>query len=117
MLAKRIATIMPELSYKEKLELTKIYSISGCLDEEKPLVARRPFRMPYHAITAAALLGGGRVPKPGEISLAHCGVLFLDEFPEFDKKIIEEQNNISCVFYVCGGRQSLQMRIFRRQHS
>ncbi|MCI8631554.1 MAG: YifB family Mg chelatase-like AAA ATPase [Firmicutes bacterium] len=89
MLAKRIATIMPELSYKEKLELTKIYSISGCLDEEKPLVARRPFRMPYHAITAAALLGGGRVPKPGEISLAHCGVLFLDEFPEFDKKIIE----------------------------
>ena len=89
MLARRIPTVMPELSYEEKLELTKIYSISGLLGENEPFIEKRPFRMPYHAVTPAALLGGGHIPKPGEISLAHCGVLFLDEFPEFDKKIIE----------------------------
>lgn len=89
MLAKRIPTIMPELSYEEKLELTKIYSIAELLGSDTPFIEKRPFRMPYHAITAPALLGGGRIPKPGEISLAHRGVLFLDEFPEFDKKMIE----------------------------
>lgn len=89
MLARRIPTIMPELSYEEKLELTKIYSIAELLSSDTPFIEKRPFRMPYHAITAPALLGGGRIPKPGEISLAHRGVLFLDEFPEFDKKMIE----------------------------
>ncbi len=89
MLASRIATIMPALTYEEMLELTKIYSISGMLDEKEQIVRVRPFRVPYHSATAAALIGGGRIPKPGEISLAHRGVLFLDEFPEFDRKTIE----------------------------
>lgn len=89
MLASRIPTIMPELSYEEMLELTKIYSISGMLSEMESVICERPFRMPYHSATIPALLGGGRIPKPGEISLAHKGVLFLDEFPEFDRKVIE----------------------------
>lgn len=89
MLASRIATIMPELSYDEMLELTKIYSISGLLNENEQIVNVRPFRMPYHSASVPALFGGGRIPKPGEVSLAHHGVLFLDEFPEFERKTIE----------------------------
>lgn len=89
MIAKRIPTIMPELSYEESIELTKIYSVNGMLNKEDGLVYNRPFRMPHHSITANALIGGGRNPKPGEISLAHHGVLFLDEFLEFQKNIIE----------------------------
>lgn len=89
MVAKRMPTIMPELSYEESIELTKIYSVNGMLDPDEGLIRRRPFRSPHHSITANALIGGGKIPKPGEISLAHHGVLFLDEFLEFQKNIIE----------------------------
>lgn len=89
MIAKRIPTIMPTLTYDESIEITKIYSVNGMLDSNMGLLVNRPFRMPHHSITATSLIGGGRIPKPGEISLSHNGVLFLDEFLEFKKNIIE----------------------------
>lgn len=89
MAAKRIPTIMPPLGREESLEISKIYSICGLLPADMPLMSRRPFRSPHHTITASALAGGGSVPRPGEISLASGGVLFLDELPEFSGKVIE----------------------------
>lgn len=89
MLAKRIPSIMPSLSFEESLELSKIYSISGKLDNDHVLMTHRPFRSPHHTITQTALIGGGRCPQPGEISLAAHGVLFLDELPEFDNRTLE----------------------------
>jgi magnesium chelatase family protein len=88
MLAKRIPTIMPDLSFNESMEISKIYSIAGLMDQQA-LISQRPFRAPHHTITTTALTGGGYTPKPGEISLAHLGVLFLDELPEFQKNTIE----------------------------
>lgn len=89
MLAKRIPTILPEMSFNEKLETTKIYSIAGAIPSGKSLVEKRPFRSPHHTVSAQALTGGGLTPKPGEISLAHNGVIFMDEFPEFDRRAKE----------------------------
>lgn len=89
MLAKRFPTILPEMTFEESMETTKIHSIAGVLDPEKPMVTRRPFRSPHHTISATALSGGGTVPRPGEISLAHNGVLFLDELPEFNRDCLE----------------------------
>jgi magnesium chelatase family protein len=89
MLAKRLPTILPDLTFEEALEVTRIHSISGILKGNTPLVTRRPFRSPHHTISPNGLVGGGKYPKPGEISLAHYGVLFLDEVPEFDKQALE----------------------------
>lgn len=89
MMAKRLQTILPPLTLEESIEISKIYSICGLLDETKGLVRERPFRSPHHTITPTALTGGGRVAKPGEISLANGGVLFLDELPEFQKTTLE----------------------------
>lgn len=89
MLAKRMPTILPELSLEESIQISKIYSISGLLSNDEYLIRTRPFRSPHHTITTTALTGGGRSPTPGEISLAHLGVLFLDELPEFTRNTIE----------------------------
>jgi magnesium chelatase family protein len=89
MLSKRFATILPSQTLEEALETTKIYSVAGLLPHNKGIIATRPFRSPHHSISDSALVGGGRFPKPGEISLAHNGVLFLDELPEFKKNVLE----------------------------
>lgn len=89
MIAKRIPTILPDLTFNEALEITKIHSISEILPKEKPIVTNRPFRAPHHTISFTSLVGGGISPRPGEISLAHYGVLFLDELPEYNKKTLE----------------------------
>jgi len=89
LLAQAMSSILPRLSLEEILEVTKIYSVSGLLPYNQPLILNRPFRSPHHTASGVALVGGGRIPKPGEISLAHRGVLFLDEFPEFPRKVLE----------------------------
>jgi len=89
MLAQRLPSILPPMSAQEALEVTKIYSVAGLLGARPGIVKARPFRFPHHTISQTALVGGGSVPKPGEISLAHFGVLFLDELPEFSRSAIE----------------------------
>ena len=89
MLAKRFPTILPEMNFDEAIETTKIHSIAGMLPADTPLIVNRPFRAPHHTLSAVSLIGGGANPKPGEISLAHNGVLFLDELPEFSKSAME----------------------------
>ncbi len=89
MIAQRIPTIMPSLSPEEQLEVSKVYSVCGMLPPGRALLSKRPFRSPHHTISPQALAGGGRIPRPGELSLATRGVLFLDEFPEFQKNVLE----------------------------
>ncbi len=89
MLAKRFSTILPDMIWEEQLETTRIHSIMGLLKDHQGLVDHRPFRSPHHTTSDIAIVGGGSVPRPGEISLAHNGVLFLDEFPEFDRSVLE----------------------------
>jgi len=89
LLAQAIPSILPPLSFEESLEVTKIYSIAGLLPKDKPLINLRPFRSPHHTSSEVALIGGGNPPRPGEITLSHRGVLFLDEFPEFHRDVLE----------------------------
>ncbi len=89
MLAQRLATILPSLDFEEALETSKVYSVMGIMPRGQGLITRRPFRCPHHTISDAGLIGGGVIPKPGEVSLAHNGVLFLDEMPEFRKNVLE----------------------------
>lgn len=89
MISKRLPTILPDMTFDESLEVTKIHSIAGILSTNTPLITQRPFRHPHHTISSISLVGGGKIPKPGEISLAHYGVLFFDELPEFNKNTLE----------------------------
>lgn len=89
MLARRLPSILPQLTYEEAIETTKIHSIAGLTNKDIFLVTEKPFRAPHHTISDAGLIGGGHIPKPGEISLAHNGVLFLDEFPEFKRNVLD----------------------------
>lgn len=89
MLARRLPSLLPEMSIEEAIETTKVHSVAGTLPEGRALVTARPFRSPHHTISDAGLIGGGQVPRPGEVSLAHNGILFLDEMPEFKKNVLE----------------------------
>ncbi|MDD5465556.1 MAG: YifB family Mg chelatase-like AAA ATPase [Candidatus Omnitrophica bacterium] len=107
MLAKRIPTIMPSLSLQEALEITKIHSVAKALLNKDGFIGTRPFRCPHHSISDIALIGGGSIPKPGEISLSHHGVLFLDELPEFSRKALEAlrqplEDNLICISRIKG---------------
>jgi magnesium chelatase family protein len=89
MVAKRIPTILPPMSLAEAIETTRIHSVAGALEDSPGLVGTRPFRSPHHTISDAGLIGGGTVPRPGEVSLGHNGVVFLDELPEFQRNVLK----------------------------
>ena len=89
MLARSLPSVLPALTPEEALDVTKIYSVSGLLPSSSPLIAERPFRSPHYTVSNAGLVGGGRIPRPGEITLSHRGVLFLDELPEFGHSLLE----------------------------
>lgn len=89
MLARRLPSILPPMCWEECLEITKIYSVAGLLPKESPVITSRPFRAPHHSASAASIVGGGRIPHPGEISLASHGILFMDELPEFNREVLE----------------------------
>src|SRR5699024_9929201 len=86
---KRIGSILPDMTFEESIETTMIHSVAGLIDRDAPLITTRPFRSPHHTISAPGLSGGGSIVRPGEISLAHNGVLFLDELPEFSRAAME----------------------------
>ncbi len=89
MLSKRLPSILPDMTWEEALEVSQVYSVMGLLEKDRPMITRRPFRSPHHTVSNAGLAGGGSIPRPGEISLAHKGVLFLDEMPEFRKDTLD----------------------------
>jgi magnesium chelatase family protein len=89
LIARTLPSILPRMTTAEALEVTKIFSVAGLLPSDRPLITERPFRAPHHSASGVALVGGGKFPRPGEISLAHRGVLFLDEFPEFPRQVLE----------------------------
>ena len=113
MIAKRIPTVLPRMSFEESIETTKIHSVAGILSQSDPLVTRRPFRDVSHTASSVGLIGGGSIPKPGEISLAHNGVLFLDEFPEFDRRVLEalrQPLENRCITISCRGVGKLSLQ-------
>ncbi len=133
MLARALPTIMPKLTIDEALDITRIYSICDMLPANTPLIQTRPFRSPHHTVSHAGLVGGGSVPRPGEISLAHRGVLFLDELPEFHSRALEVlrqplEDKVVTIsrasgtltfpanFHACRCQKPLPLRLLRRQH-
>jgi magnesium chelatase family protein len=110
MLAKRLPTILPDMSLSESLETTKIYSVMGLLKNDQSIVTLRPFRSPHHTTSDVAIVGGGSIPKPGEVTLSHNGILFMDELPEFNRNVLESLRQPLEDFCVTIARASKSVR-------